>query len=255
MTHYSDNSQQAQPCRPFGFWASTGIGILAVAAWGFAQWLAAVALFAWSGEADAASADASVIMSGLMLALVTLVSAPVAILVLAAAASRRCPVTDYLSLHRPARRELLLGIAILAVLLPLGDLSSYLSGRELVPAFVVEAYRSARAAGLAVVALLALALIVAAPLMEELLFRGFLYRGYAQSRLGSSGAILVTAAAWAAMHVQYEFFYMVQIFLLGCVFGWLRWRSHSVPLTVVLHGLVNLVALLQVAYLASRASP
>jgi hypothetical protein len=100
---------------------------------------------------------------------------------------------------------------------------------------------------------LAVALIVAAPLMEEFLFRGFLFRGYAPSSLGIAGAILLTSAGWAAMHVQYETFYIVQIFLLGCAFGWLRWRSGSTALTVILHAMVNAAALAQVAYVVERA--
>jgi membrane protease YdiL (CAAX protease family) len=99
---------------------------------------------------------------------------------------------------------------------------------------------------------LAVALIVAAPLMEELLFRGFFFPGYARS-LGPWGAIIVTAAGWAVMHVQYETFYIVQIFVLGCAFGWLRWRSGSTLLTVILHAIVNALALAQVAFLVERA--
>ena len=99
-----------------------------------------------------------------------------------------------------------------------------------------------------------LALVVAAPVMEELLFRGFLLRGYAASRLGPVGAVLLTSAAWASMHVQYEVFYVVQIFILGCVFGWLRLRSGSTTLTLILHGLVNLTAITQTVYIAERAT-
>jgi membrane protease YdiL (CAAX protease family) len=137
------------------------------------------------------------------------------------------------------------------VLLPLGDLTSWLSGRELIPPAVVDAYRTARASGTLV--LLAVALVVAAPLMEELLFRGFLFRGYVQSPLGIAGTILLTSAGWAVMHVQYETFFIVQIFVLGCAFGWLRWRSGSTTLTVILHAIVNAAALAQVAFLIERS--
>ena len=158
---------------------------------------------------------------------------------------------DYLALVRPARHDLILGIAILAVLLPLGDLTSWLTGRDIVPAFVVDAWRTARASNTVVVFILAL--VVAAPVMEELLFRGFLLRGYTASRLGPIGAVLLTSAAWASMHIQYEVFYVVQIFVLGCVFGWLRLRSGSTTLTLILHGIVNLTAIVQTVYIAELA--
>ena len=95
--------------------------------------------------------------------------------------------------------------------------------------------------------------INAAPVMEELLFRGFLLRGYTASRLGPIGAVLLTSAAWASMHIQYEVFYVVQIFVLGCVFGWLRLRSGSTTLTLILHGIVNLTAIVQTVYIAELA--
>jgi hypothetical protein len=55
------------------------------------------------------------------------------------------------------------------------------------------------------------------------------------------------------MHVQYETFYVVQIFVLGCVFGWLRWSSGSTLLTIMLHAAVNTAALVQVAILVERS--
>jgi membrane protease YdiL (CAAX protease family) len=116
---------------------------------------------------------------------------------------------------------------------------------------MVDTYKTARASGY--VLMLAFALIVIAPLMEELLFRGFLFRGYAASRIGVVGAILLTSVIWASMHVQYDVFYIVQIVVLGCVFGWIRWRSGTTLLTIILHAIVNLTALLQVAYLVERA--
>ncbi len=238
-------------CVPWGFWASTGFGVLAILAWLLFQWLAAVVIFAWLGISTQSSAEEikAVASHGAMIAAATIGAMPAAVAVLALAARlAHCRVADYLALVRPARSDLLLGIAILAVLLPLGDLASWMTGRDIVPAFVVDAYRTARTSNTVVIFILAL--VVAAPVMEELLFRGFLLRGYAASRLGSGGAVLLTSAAWASMHVQYEVFYVVQIFILGCVFSWLRLRSGSTTLTLILHGLVNLTAITQTVYIA-----
>ncbi len=100
----------------------------------------------------------------------------------------------------------------------------HLTGHDIVPAAVVDAYKTSRASGH--ILTLGFALVVIAPPMEELLFRGFLFRGYAASRLGVTGAILLTSVIWASMHIQYDAFYIVQIVVLGCVFlGGLRWRS------------------------------
>jgi membrane protease YdiL (CAAX protease family) len=56
------------------------------------------------------------------------------------------------------------------------------------------------------------------------------------------------------MHVQYETFFIVQIFILGVVFGWLRWRSESLWLTITLHAIVNFTSLLQAVYFVQKMS-
>lgn len=95
--------------------------------------------------------------------------------------------------------------------------------------------------------------VVIAPLSEELLFRGFLFGGLAPSRLGPIGAIAVTSAIWAVIHVQYAWPIMVQIFVYGATFGVARWRTGSLWPSIVAHGLINLYAAI-VAYSASVTS-
>ncbi len=240
-------------CEPWGFWTSTGYGLTAVLIWFAVQLVAAFVVLWFLGVGGDTHVEVQTLAShALTIAVVTIVSMPAPIAVIAIAARfAGCRVVDYLALYLPKRADLIVGILVLVVLLPLGDLSSWLTGRDLVPPAVVDAYKTARSSGTLV--LLAIALVVAAPLMEELLFRGFLFPGYARSRLGPWGAIVLTSAGWAVMHVQYEAFYIVQIFLLGCAFGWLRWRSGSTLLTVILHGIVNAAALAQVAFLVERA--
>ena len=252
---FSNHGADLPPCRPWGFWVTTGFGLLSVMAWVLFQWLGALAAFSWlEVAAGAETAEIRALAAhGTVIAIATIVSAPAAIVVLMFAIwAAKCRADDYLALRWPARGDLLLGLGVVIVLLPLGDLASYLTGRDVVPAFMVDVYQTARESGHLL--MLGIALVVAAPLMEELLFRGFLLPGYAGSGLGYSGAIVLTSTAWAIMHVQYEAFYIVQIFILGCVFGWLRWRSGSTILTLILHGLVNLAALLQVAFLAGNAA-
>ena len=47
------------------------------------------------------------------------------------------------------------------------------------------------------------------------------------------------------MHLQYEPFYLMQALALGILFGWMRWRSGSTPLPMLLHGIVNLTSVIQ----------
>jgi membrane protease YdiL (CAAX protease family) len=165
----------------------------------------------------------------------------VQIVVLAwAARLARWPVGHYLGLVRPRSTDLWHGFAALAVLIGTLEILTHVVGRESVTPFQAEAYRAARAAG--VVPLLWAAFVVAAPVGEEIVFRGFLFRGCAASRLGIPGTVLVTSLAFSAAHVQYDWFGVAQTFCIGALFGWLRWRSGSTIVTIILHMAVNFVA-------------
>src|SRR4030095_14541940 len=113
----------------------------------------------------------------------------------------------------------------LAALLVGFDLFTFMVGRDVVPRFMVEAYVSARASNS--LPLFFVAVVVVAPIAEEIAFRGFLFRGLSQSWLGVSGALMATSAAWAAMHIQYDAFTVGQIFCIGLLLGWIRWASGS----------------------------
>lgn len=241
---------------PWGFWATTAWGVAAFAAWLAAQMISVAVLLAWWDIDTAGLADIRQALDhGIAIALIVLAATPAFILVilLAVRLARASPV-DYLALVPLPRRDLFLGLACLVVLLPLGDLSSWLSGRDIVHPFMVHSYTTAREGGPWAVFALACAIVLAAPLTEEIAFRGFLYRGWAASPLGPASTIVLTSAIWAVMHLQYENFYLVQIFGLGLVFGWLRWRSGSTLLPLLLHVLVNFTALLQTAIVVGLRS-
>jgi len=238
---------EAQVGRPWGVWATLGWGaggaVVAVAA----ELLGFGAFMAWQSAAhpEWRSALENFQTNGPLLAVVTLVSTPLIVGFLIYAARRsRMTASDYLALHWPAPKELAIGVAALAIVIVLSDASAALSGRDVVPAFMTETYRSALEAGF--LPLLVIAFVVGAPLQEEIAFRGFFYRGFA-ARLGVPIAIVVTSAFWAALHVQYEWFFIGQIFFIGLVLGWLRWRSGSTVLTMALHAISNAIALTETA--------
>ena len=103
-----------------------------------------------------------------------------------------------------------------------------------------DVLKSARADG--ALWLLVLAFCVAAPITEEFFARGFLYRGWSESFLRSRGAIILSSLVWTALHLQYDWFFLGEVFSIGLLLGYLRYRSHSIWLTMVLHGLNNLAA-------------
>ena len=109
-----------------------------------------------------------------------------------------------------------------------------------VPRFWLDAYTSSD-----MLPLLWIALVAAAPLWEETLFRGFLFEGLTRSRWGVPATILITAAGWAAIHLQYDLFGIAAIFVLGLLFGAARLYTGSILTTLVLHALHNLIAVIQ----------
>jgi uncharacterized protein len=235
-------------CDPWKFWASCAWTVLAILIWLAVQLVVVVGIFAWFNVGTTPAEIEMWGSHGLTMSLIAIAAVPAELSVVWLAAKlARCRFTDYLALTMPRGRDVLLGIACLFVLLPFIDLTSYLTGRALVPPFVVEMYRSARDSG--TLPLLAIALVIAAPVAEELVFRGFLYRGLAASRVGVVGAILISSALWAGMHIQYELFFIAHIFLIGLVLGWWRWKSGSTTLTLIMHGLINLGSLVQVAFI------
>jgi len=86
------------------------------------------------------------------------------------------------------------------------------------------------------------AAIIMAPLVEEVIFRGFLLKGFSQTFMGKYGAIIVTSLLWAIIHLQYELSYVAVIFVVGLVFGYARLRTNSIFTPLMMHFFMNLVA-------------
>ena len=161
----------------------------------------------------------------------------------------RVPFADYLAQRWTSWWNLLFGIVGLVVLVMGWEGISYAMGRESSAGFMVDVLKSARAAG--ALWLLIVAFCVVAPITEEFLTRGFLYRGWSESFLRPAGAIVLSSLVWNAMRLQYDWFFFGEIFCIGVLFGYLRYRSNSIWLTVILHGLNNLAATLQTLWLAN----
>jgi membrane protease YdiL (CAAX protease family) len=188
---------------------------------------------------------------GLTISLSVVMGLPAALLALWIAIwLSRVPFADYLALRRTSWRHLLLGIVALVVLVMGWEGVSFTLGRESSAGFMVDVLKSARAEG--ALWLLVISFCVVAPITEEFLTRGFLYRGWSESFLRPAGAIVLSSLVWTAMHLQYDWFFFGEIFSIGLLFGYLRYRSGSIWLTVILHGLNNLAATLQTLWLANQ---
>jgi hypothetical protein len=91
--------------------------------------------------------------------------------------------------------------------------------------------------------LMLLAASLLAPVLEELLFRGYLFRAFRHTWLGFVGTLLLTSALFASMHaLQYSWYGVAQIFCLALVFGCARERTGSVLTPIAIHVTQNTVA-------------
>jgi hypothetical protein len=149
-------------------------------------------------------------------------------------------VKNYIGFREPLKREWVTWLLILAAFLFLSDAVSLLLRQPIAPPFMVDAYKTASS-----LPVLLLAIIVVAPIFEEIFFRGFLFQGIRYSRLGSMGAIGMTSFFWAIIHLQYDAYGMTTIFALGLLFGIARLKTDSIHLLMVMHSLTGLVATIE----------
>jgi membrane protease YdiL (CAAX protease family) len=154
-----------------------------------------------------------------------------AVAVLAVAARRvHWSIGEYLGLVRPRLAGLLIGFAALYLLVLASEVACKLLG--------LSFQRNGGAESLAITQILYA--VVLAPVFEEILFRGFLYRGWEQTRLGNAGTIVVSSLLFSAAHVHYElWFAFAYAFCLGLLFGWLRRRTGGIVIPILLHATVN----------------
>jgi membrane protease YdiL (CAAX protease family) len=234
----SDISQETAAPRPvWGLWATLGWVILAFV---LSSVAGLVVVLIWRPDAIM-SGGADMLKDGPLISVTTIASAAVQVGMLALAARlARWPAGEYLGLVRPAAGPALIAIAILIVFLLGYDALTYLLGRDIVTPFQVDTYRTARDSG--TLSLLWLTFVVVAPVAEEIMFRGFLFRGWVRSERSAIPVILVISLLFAAIHVQYDWFGMLQVFFIGLLLAIARWRSGSTLLTILMHMLANLWA-------------
>ncbi len=78
-----------------------------------------------------------------------------------------------------------------------------------------------------------LAVVIVAPIGEEIIFRGFLQRFLEKYWKDITRAVLVTSLFFAIIH--FNPFWTIQIYLLGVILGFLSWKTKSVIPSIILH--------------------
>jgi HAD superfamily hydrolase (TIGR01509 family) len=239
---------------PWGFWPTMGFSAIVAGAFVLVQSVVLIVfgLIAF-GPQQLPHSIRNLEYNGLFWALATFATTPVVMGLTWLFASVRRRISglaakEYLGLNRVSRRTMLWSGLLILLFSLLSDGLTWILGRPTVPEVLVTVYQSAGHP-----ALLWIAILICAPLGEEVFFRGFVIPGVSQSKLGAKGAVVVSAAAWASIHLQYDAHGIALIFVVGLLLGFVRLRTGSIYPCILMHALMNLVATIQTAYVASRA--
>ncbi len=240
-----------KPPRVWKFWATLAWSVLLYGVMTVSAAVGIVLAINWYGiDVSAVAADNSAFLNNGIIVAATSMSATVPVLLVIALAIRlaRQKFAGYLALRLPSARHACIGLGAIALLMVVIDATSALAGRPLVPDVLLDGVRSARAHS--ALGFFALALVVTAPITEEIVFRGFIYRGFAASRLGVAGAVVLSSLIFTAIHIQYDLITLCGVLATALLLGTMRAASGSTVLTISMHALNNGVVLLEMLWFA-----
>lgn len=163
--------------------------------------------------------------NGLLVTAITLVTTPIVIgwLLLFTVPRKETRATDYLAIRKVGVRQVFLWIAAALALGIAWDLFGFLIGRPFIPEHMAHMYETA-----VFIPLFWIAVVLVAPISEEFLYRGFLFAGIVDSRLGPMGAVLIAAIASAALQFPHGPYNVLVIFTVALLLGFARHKSRSI---------------------------
>jgi membrane protease YdiL (CAAX protease family) len=233
--------------RVWGFWATVGWGILIMFVSGVIQVLITVIFIVAQLVSEKESVPNELnyaewldaIDLGLLISLSTVISAIacIGLIFIIIKVRRDIKIADYLGFKSIGTVTVFVALAISVAYILLSVLVNMGLDRPTESDIMVQAYATS-----VWPALFWVAVVVFGPFFEEVLFRGFLFEGFKQSRIGIVGTIIVTSLVWAGFHLQYGLFDIASIFILGVIFGIVRYKTGSLWAPMIMHGFNNLVA-------------
>ncbi len=234
--------------RPQSAWKILGYTLLLFLAYSILQVVfGMVAAFALPDSPAPAQGSTATPLDGLPLALIlgvgTVLAAPFGIAgaVMIVRYQFLEPAREYLGLKGAALRQVLLWTLVLALFVVLFDLLGRWLERPEIPQFMRDILQNP--GSLSTQVMLWLAVVIGAPFLEEILFRGFLLEGLRRTRLGGLGAVAVSSVLFGIIHTQYDLFDMSAVLALGTILGLSRLYSGSTWLPIGLHAAHNFVSM------------
>ncbi len=243
--------QMLQPVsRPWGFWATMGfscaiavisLGVCIVTAVGYI-----IASKINNPQLDIVEFARSFESSSNFLVVMGIESAilNIGLVLLFSKIRKNITIRQYLYLRSAGQKQFIkwsLILLLYAVIVELMNFGLTFTGRPIISEFIVHTYTS-----VSFKSVLLFAVLIAAPIGEELLFRGFMFRGIENSRIGPIGAAIITSLLWSVMHPQYDVIIIASTFVIGLLLSWSLVKTKSIYVPIVLHALWNLIATVEV---------
>jgi membrane protease YdiL (CAAX protease family) len=91
----------------------------------------------------------------------------------------------------------------------------------------------------------ALKVVIIAPIIEEVLFRGIIMHGLMRN-YRNWHAVLLSGILFSVFHLNP--WQMTYTFFLGLLLGWIMVRTRSLPFTILIHAINNLIVLLSISF-------
>ena len=235
--------------KPFwGFWPTLGFGLVTGIVALVVQGIIVITFIAanFMSDPDRFTLESinELAMNGLLVSIATIISAIICIsfIILVIKMRKDTVIATYLALKPLGWKTILILLAVSVGFIVLSSVIGNYAGVKDTADFQLDLYRTS-----VWPVLLWLAVVIFAPAFEEVLFRGFLFEGFRHSRIGVIGAIILTTLPWALLHVQYELFHIGTIFVLGLIYGFVRYKTDSLWSTLYMHTFNNLAAMILTA--------
>ncbi len=247
-----ENPPRDSEPKPWGLRATLGFSALIV----LANLLCGIMATAWYVAAtqnpDFKMDPNQLVANGTLVTLSILLSSPLVFgMTFFFANLRRGPsIKDYLGFHEVDWKKIVKWLFTVVLFAGASDLMTFLLDRSIVQDFMFRIYSTAASKPL-----LWTAFVVAAPVSEEIFFRGFLFYGILKSRLGPWGAVVLSSLIWAPLHIQYDLYGILTVLILGFLFGYARLKTKSVYIPIVMHALMNCIASMEVMLQITLNSP
>jgi len=95
-----------------------------------------------------------------------------------------------------------------------------------------------------------IALLIAAPLYEEFLFRGYLFNIIKKGRFGNIGALLISTILFSALHIR-SLYIGILIFCFGLLLGYAKIKTQGIFVPIIMHCLWNSMSIIAIAISSS----